>query len=465
MKKISFNDIHISESSYVDPYGFVFHWNNEFYRAIKPAYESFYRSLFTEGIIENLSEKFHLVQSEITDYSIPEINCNLVIKHRKIEPATYCVEWCPSMFKKAAIVTLELNIALLDYNCILQDAYPWNIIFVNTKPVFIDLTSIKRIDSQLLWPAYQQFINFFLNPLKMFSMGKGKIARLYLYDYVNGITLNDLNSNYSLLYSLKHPIKTALSSLYEIITNKIQSNQSLKLRLQRSYKKQRIDQNNIRLRKTFFNKLTKKINNIDIFEAKTSWKDYYKNIEKSFNVQNKVEIVDNLISELKPKCVLDIGSNTGIYSIIAAKKGIKVISLDSSEYCIEELFKKSDREGYSITPVIGDVLSPTPPFGFLSKQFPSLIKRIKSDVVLCLGLMHHLHINGRQSFDRIALLLNELSNKAVIFEYIDSTDNNIHLLDHGREINYSIDTVSRSLSEYFNPTAIDDHKSRNMSTI
>jgi 2-polyprenyl-3-methyl-5-hydroxy-6-metoxy-1,4-benzoquinol methylase len=458
MKELSLKDIKIDTSSYVDPNGFLFHYNNEIYRAIGSESEFFYKDLFKKGIIEKLCKQFHLVSSEITDYSIPEINCNLVLKHRKIEPATYCIEWCPSMLKRAALATIELSITLADYNCMLQDAYPWNIMFESTNPVFVDLTSIIPIKSRIIWPAYQQFINFFLNPLKLASMGKGKIARLLLHDYINGVTLSDLHAHYGLLYSTRHPVEVIFSSLHAKIVDKIQNNQALKAKVQDFFKSRILNQHNDRLRKKFFKMLLKKVNRIRIREEKTTWKNYYKNIEKHCNIQKKDKTIESLLSELQPKSVLDIGCNIGRYSIVASKKGAKVISIDSSEYCIEQLFKRCCEDKHNLIPIIGDILCPNPSFGFLSRQFLSLVQRVKSEVVLCLSLMHHLHINGRQSFDRIALMLDELSFKAVIFEYVDLTDNNIHLLDHGRRIDYSINTVSESLSKYFKLSIFDSDR-------
>jgi hypothetical protein len=80
---------------------------------------------------------------------------------------------------------------------------------------------------------------------------------------------------------------------------------------------------------------------------------------------------------------------------------------------------------------------------------------------MCLAVMHHLHINGRQSFARLARLMDALSAKAVIFEHVDCTDGNIHLLDHGRDIEYDLETVSGELANYFKVTRFDsDRKTR-----
>jgi len=449
MKEIHLNDIRISNSSYADPNGFVFQYNHKLYRAVNSGRESFYRGLFEKGVIERLCGRSCLVPSEITDYAIPEIGCNLVIGHERIEPETYCVEWCPSMLKKAALATLELGAELLKYNCRLQDASAWNIMFKFTKPRFVDLTSIVPIEDRMIWPAYQQFINFFLNPLKLCSMGKGRVARMLLYDYTNGVTINELNSNYGPMYGLSHPAEIIFSFACEKMAARIQSNPPLKRKFQNAVKSEKINRHSEALRPRFFERLLRKVNKIKVKAERSGWEDYYGKEGKDFDPGKKSGIADRLIRELKPRSVLDIGSNTGRYSIMAAGKGARVMAMDSSEGCLERSFAVFDKDGYTITPVVADILSPTPSFGFLSNQFPPLTERAGSDLVLFLGLMHHLHINGRQPFGRIASLLDKLSKRAVIFEYVDPADESIHMLDHGRPIAYSIQTVSEALSRYF----------------
>ena len=97
--------------------------------------------------------------------------CDLVLAHDEIAPLNYCTEWCPSMLKDAALATLALAIELLEHDSALQDAYPWNVVFKGTRPVFVDFTSIAPADATMIWPAYQQFLSFFLYPLELCSFG------------------------------------------------------------------------------------------------------------------------------------------------------------------------------------------------------------------------------------------------------------------------------------------------------
>jgi len=70
-------------------------------------------------------------------------------------------------------------------------------------------------------------------------------------------------------------------------------------------------------------------------------------------------------------------------------------------------------------------------------------------VVMCLGLMHHLHLNGRQTFQRIAELLDAASNRHLIFEFVGKDDANIDHLPQRRTIDYSLESVRESLALHF----------------
>lgn len=445
-RALSLSDIQISRSSYVDPNGFVFGIDGGIYRAIRPDVEGFYRQLITQEPINELVRQSALIDSQTTDWVIPEVGISLVLKHPRIDPANYCVEWCPSMLKDAALTLLNLADRCSALGYVLQDAYPWNILFDGTRPVHVDLTSIVPAKNDLIWPAFQQFLSFFLYPLELCAMGKGDIARLLLYDHINGITLRQLQSNVSCGYIVSHPF-TWLGRNISIWSDQFLQNQiTLKQKLRNVIANTKSCEDS-KLRTRFMHNLKCKVSRIRVGRPHGNWVKYYGEIEGAS--QDKIQNVEKLLTRLKPKRVLDVGSNTGRYSILAAKAGAQVIALDSNEECIDALYQEAKDKSYSILTLVGDILHPTPAFGFMGDQFPSSIDRLKSEVVLCLGLMHHLHITGRQSFSNIAALLNRLASRAVIFEYVSKEDGNIQLIDHGRPITYCFDEVRQSLEQYF----------------
>jgi hypothetical protein len=126
-----------------------------------------------------------------------------------------------------------------------------------------------------------------------------------------------------------------------------------------------------------------------------------------------------------------------------------VVALDSSEACIERVYAEAKKGSHAITPLVVDLCAPTPPAGWMAKQYPGLIERVRSELVLCLGLMHHLHIAGRQSFPRIADLMAALSARHLVFEFVAVDDANNELIGRGRDIHYTLDEVRAALAAHF----------------
>ena len=201
-------------------------------------------------------------------------------------------------------------------------------------------------------------------------------------------------------------------------------------------------------RKRFLESLLHLLNKSPKRSTKDSWSEYYTMSRRSQNA-TKLNIVAKLLDRMKPQTVLDVGSNTGLFSVEAARRGARVISLDRSESCIEGLYATARRENLTITPLIADVVCPTPAFGHLGIQFPSLWKRVRSSLVLFLGIMHHVHVTGRQSFDRIIELLSAVSEDHLIFEFVGRNDAEMPHLPRSRTIDYTRDSVVGELESRF----------------
>ncbi len=201
---LSRNDIRRDASSYVDPQGYVFHHKGEVYRYIHPGKAPFYRELLREGVLAEL-EDHHLVPTEKASVILEGEPEGLVLRHQRVWPLSYCVEWCPSMLREAGLATLELSLAVNERGLLLQDAYPWNVLFEGSRPVFVDLTSLVPADPEVLWPAHEQFEAFFHRPLVLASLGRGAAARAFLYNNLGGIDLDTFYREAPAMYRLRHP--------------------------------------------------------------------------------------------------------------------------------------------------------------------------------------------------------------------------------------------------------------------
>ncbi len=88
-------------------------------------------------------------------------------------------------------------------------------------------------------------------------------------------------------------------------------------------------------------------------------------------------------------------------------------AIDSDESCIERLYRTAKDGRRAITASIDDVLCPTPASGFMGREFPDLMARAEGEMVLCLGLMHHLHVNGRH-FSTIEALPSDRPTRTIL---------------------------------------------------
>ena len=436
--------IAIEKSSYVDPNGYVFRTEQGLFRAIRPAVEPFYRDLIDKGAIGRLVGAGLLIDTQPLAGGMERVDETLVLRHREIWPLTYCIEWAPSMLRDAARVTVDLADALVDEGCTLQDAYPWNVLFDGARPVHVDFTSIVKQDERLIWPAYVQFQSFFLRPLHLAQMGRSELARLLLQDSVIGISLETFLRYARTSSRLRHPGW----DLAAAVDRMIQRRPALKARIHDLSKKSAVRLSPA-LRRRFFSGLRRTLDGFSFRAAGEIWERYYQEIPEWVDRKAKLEALRAILARLTPRTVLDLGCNTGTFSLIAAEGGARVLSIDSSEACIEALYREAKARNLPVTPVIGNVLTPPPAFGFMAEQFPSFVERAKSDTVLCLGLMHHLHITGRQPIAAIAGMLARLAERALVFEFVAKDDANVERIESNRVIDYTLDSVLAALQQHF----------------
>ncbi len=435
MQDIPAAQVQFDSTSYVDPYSRVFSWNGGIFRAVVPEMADYFRQIISENWFEKLQEKGNIVSTKITDYILD--GYGLILSHRKISPLSYCVEWPPQLLKKAALLTVEICLELSNHNLTLQDAYPWNIQFEGTTPVFIDIGSITPMDEDFLWRPYQQFCNFFMFPLYLYGANLITATRLMLYNYLDGISEDECIKMLPASYRLSNPgafMRLDVPMEIAIIARKLKIEEKL-MNMPAQLKK--IDFKSPR--KKLFKGLIKEIKGIKLAKNSTVWSDY-KQGENSFDSPEKwtekQKVTAQLLDRLKPVSVMDIACNQGWFSLLAAKKGASVIAFDTDEASIGSLCDKADAENLKILPLILNAINPTPKFGWCLKQFGSALDRLHGDMVFAFALIHHLAIAQWQSFDRIVDTLNRFAKKWLLVEFIPADDEKAKALLARKRENY-----------------------------
>jgi len=195
------------------------------------------------------------------------------------------------------------------------------------------------------------------------------------------------------------------------------------------------------------------IRNLGLDKTKTEWGDYYNDTNYSEEaLLDKEKIISNFIDKTVPKKVWDMGANTGIFSRIAAKKGIHTISFDIDPMAVEKNYlamKRADEK--NILPLILDATNPSPAIGWENEERDSLMERGPVDLVMALALIHHLAISNNTPLIKIANFFAKISHNLII-EFVPKADSNTQRLLKTREDifpNYDEKHFEEDFSNFF----------------
>src|SRR5262249_16436730 len=140
--------------------------------------------------------------------------------------------------------------------------------------------------------------------------------------------------------------------------------------------------------------------------------------------EQKEKFVIAALKELQPERVLDVGCNTGDFSLLAARGGAAVVSIDSDDACVGHLWRRAEKENLPIPPRVVDISRPTAAVGWRNTECRSFLERATDsfDAVLFLAVTHHLAIQERVPFAEIAKLIADTTRDAAIVEYVGPND-------------------------------------------
>jgi hypothetical protein len=429
-------------SSFRDPSGFVFYRDGALFRQVNAVYRDTYDRLMQSGLYETLAERGLLVSHREVDIppDRPE-SVYKVIQPERIPFISYPYEWCFTQLKRAALATLEIQKTALGFGMSLKDASAYNIQFRNGKPVLIDTLSFEAYREGQPWVAYRQFCQHFLAPLALMSqthIGLNKLLRLY----IDGIPLD--------LASALLPFRSRFS--FPLLTHL-----HLHARSQRYFSDKPVSVRRYRMQRLSFlgviNSLEAAVRKLKWRPKGTEWADYYHDTNYSRDAfEHKKQIVGEFLDIIHPESAWDLGANIGVFSRIAAAKGIQTLSFDGDPSAVEENYQACIRndEAYML-PLLLDLANPSPGIGWQNQERMTLIDRGPADVVLALALIHHLVISNNLPFAMVADFLSRIC-RFLIIEYVPKTDSQVARLLATREDifpDYTAQAFEGEFSRYF----------------
>ena len=353
----------------------------------------------------------------------------LWLRHPRIEPISYPWEWTTAQWVSAADLTLSIAERAIDAGWTLKDATPLNILFVNTRPVLVDVLSLQRRDrTSSSWLAYGQFVRAFLLPL---------MAEKHLNWPLQATLFSRDGYEPGALYRALRPWQRLYPSLFDVVT--------LATLLERPHK---IDRMPSRLQKGSdpelarhilhkrIARLRRQINRAARTEHNSQWSGYQQSATHYSPTDNrdKQQFVKSAFEKCRPARVLDLGANTGAYSLIAAEYGADVVALDSDTAAIEALWRNAARADKKITALVANIARPTPAVGWKNREQLSLLERLagKFDLVLMLAVIHHLILREQIPLGHLGELCAMLTRRWLVLEWVPPSDPMFQEWLHGR---------------------------------
>lgn len=356
----------------------------------------------------------------------------LVLEHERIPFPSYPYEWPPEMLHAAAQLTLDLSEGLLEDGLGLKDATPYNLLFRGPQAVFIDLLSIeKRQAGDPTWLPYAQFARTFLLPLlanRHFRMPLEQV----LTGRRDGLEPEEVYRWLSPLRRLRPPFLTLVSLPTWLGARHDQDDPGIyQKRILKDPEKARF------ILTALLRRARRSLKRVAPPEGRTStWSDYMD--AKSYRPEEftaKEAFLRQVVSDSAPAKVLDVGCNTGHFSVLAARSGSSVVAIDLDPVVVGGLWRRAGAERLDILPLVVDLTRPTPAIGWRNQECLSFLDRARGyfDAVFLLAVVHHMLVTERIPLVDILALAAELTKALAVVEFIAPEDAMFRRLTRGRD--------------------------------
>ena len=406
-------------ASFRDPSGRVFTVQGRVFRAIRSSWAEAWKEFSSSPLFQELQQEGLLIKtipaagSLQFPASLTEGSC-AVVEHERIPFVSYPYEWSFGMLKDAALLHLDLLERTLPYDFICKDASAYNVQFVGSKPVFVDILSITRHALGEPWLGYHQFCKMFLYPL-MLEAYKQIPFQSWLRSELEGVDPVLFSRVMGARDLLRPGVFTHVRLQAWLQKRLAASRDSVRRRIKISRLPKAAIVRNLRGLRRLLHRLTPR--------SDSAWMDYVRTRSYSdLAMKQKEGFVRKTLAGQQWRFVWDLGCNTGDFSRLAADHADYVVALDSDPLCVEWLYQGLKQEGRrNILPLVMNLANLSPNQGWAGRERLSLAARGKPDLALCLALIHHLTINCNVPIPAFLSWLAELGT-SVIIEFVSKED-------------------------------------------
>jgi len=447
-------------SSFRDPAGFLYWENDKLFRQVNVSYQDDYDLLLQSGLYNLLVQKKLLIphqeipsetSSDQKSQSLKDdVEVYKVLQPELIEFISYPYEWSFAQLKEAALLTLQLQAYAIQHGMSLKDASAYNVQFNNGSAIFIDTLSFEKYENGP-WVAYKQFCQHFLAPLLLMVKVDYRLVELLMTN-IDGIPL-DLASK--LLPKSSYLNLASLMHIHLHAKQQKANGGGIGLEVKNSGNKF-----NKRSMLVLIDSLKSTIIKLEWKAIDTEWNDYYtqNNNYQSDSLLSKEALVYDLAEQIQPNIIWDLGANDGRFSRVLSPLAKQVISWDIDISCVQRSYqqiqselKNHSEKQQNILPLKLDLTNPSASIGWANTERYGLMERGGCDLILSLGLVHHLAISNNLPLEDIAKTFSLLANN-VIIEWVPKEDSQvIKLLSTREDIfpGYTSEGFEKAFGSYF----------------
>lgn len=428
--------------SFRDPAGNLIAVDDRILRVVKPAFRPDVEAVLKSQVIQRFVEAGKFVRTtplSLADDGLPPaVRQQLlsgadaeVLEHERIWFQSFPSEWPAEMLQAAGELTLDLAEGLLAEQLGLKDGTPFNVLFRGTEPVFIDVLSVERRDPHNpVWMPYAQFVRTFLLPLLVARHLSVPIGRTFLANR-EGLEPEEVYRSIGWGKRVKPPF-LELVSMPSWLSGRGEKNGGA---MYRPRPMKNAEQTRFVLR-GLLRRLRRAMHKVRPREPKSFWSEYTTMTHYSAEeMDKKMRFVLSAVADSGARKILDVGCNTGRFSVACAEAGRNVVAIDSDPAVIGALWREGSRRKVSILPLVVNIAQPTPPTGWRNRECPSFLERAcgSFEMVMMLALIHHLLVTERVPLLEILRLASELTRDAAVIEFVPFTDPMFQRLLRGRD--------------------------------
>ncbi|MDQ4145539.1 MAG: methyltransferase [Actinomycetota bacterium] len=441
-------------ASFRDPSTRVFHNGGRILRTLRGQAADDWSRLASSELLRRLIDRGALIPTREVrtgelaagDRPVAEGDAwSLLLEHERVPFVSYPYEWSFSMLQDAAALHLEVLLEALSEGMTLKDGSAFNVQWMGTAPVFIDVGSFEPTKGAP-WAGYRQFCQTFLYPLFLQSYS-GVPYQPFLRGQVEGFTPAQMRRLIAARLWFRAGVFKHVV-LHDALQRRFPND------AQATVSRLRDAGFNDQLTARMAKSLLRLVRRLGSRRRPSHWLDYartctYTDAERAA----KAEVVRRGLVGPAGRVVLDLGCNDGTYSRMAAEAGAFVIAVDSDEEVVDNLYKAVRREGRGrILPLVVDVADPSPGIGWRGRERLGFFERTSPDVVLCLALIHHLVIGRNIPLVQVVDWLRSLDARVVV-EFVDRDDHMAKRLlankPAGIHDDYRIELFERELGRCF----------------